>query len=157
MDILKKIEDILEAPLKAQGYGIVRILMAGNHRRTLQIMIENLDGRNITLEDCENVSKMSSVLLDQYDPISDSYVLEISSPGLDRPLVKPLDYQRFIGHDVALKLNRLIERRKNILGRIENASETDVTLSLKNEKQEQTTVTICYVDIRSAKLYVKFD
>lgn len=157
MDILKKIEDILEPSLKEQGYGIVRVLMAGNYRRTLQIMIENLDGRNITLEDCETVSKISSVLLEQHDPISDAYVLEISSPGLDRPLVKPLDYQRFLGHDVTLKLNRLIEKRKNIIGRLENASETDVTLSLKNEKQELLNITIPYVDIRSAKLYVKFD
>lgn len=157
MDVLKKVENILEDSLKAQGYGIVRVLMAGNYRMTLQIMIENLDGRGITLEDCEAVSRMASVLLDQHDPISERYVLEISSPGLDRPLTKPADFIRFIGHEVAFKLNRLIEKRKNMQGRLDQATETDVTISMGKDNGEEIQVVIPYEDIRSAKLYIKFD
>lgn len=157
MDVLRRVESILEDPLKAQGYAIVRVLMAGNRRMTLQIMIENLDGRGVTLEDCEIVSRVASVLLDQYDPISESYVLEISSPGLDRPLVKPTDFMKFTGQEIVLKLNRLIEKRKNMQGRLDQATQTDITLSMKKENGEQIQIVIPYEDIRSAKLYVKFD
>lgn len=157
MDIVKKIEGIIAEPLGAQGYDIVRILLGGGRRSTLQIMIENQDGRAVTLNDCEKVSKLSSVLLDQHDPISESYVLEISSAGLDRPLIKPKDYQRFVGHDAVIRVYQLIEKRKILVGRLEVATETDVTLSLKTESNEPTRVVIPYADIRSAKLYVKFD
>lgn len=157
MDIIKKIEMIIEEPLGAQGYDIVRILMGGNHRKTLQIMIENKDGRNISIEDCEKVSRLSSVLLDQHDPISEAYLLEVSSPGLDRPLMKPKDFQRYVGHEATIKTHQLIEKRKIFVGCLETATDTEVSIAVKNEKNEQTIVVIPYNDIRSAKLYVKFD
>lgn len=157
MDIIKKIESIIEEPLNAQGYDIVRILMGGSYRRTLQIMIENKDERPISIEDCETVSRLSSVLLDQHDPISDPYLLEVSSPGLDRPLMKPKDFQRFVGHQATIKTHQIIEKRKVFAGCLVAATEQDVSIAVNNEKNEQNVVVIPYSEIRSAKLYVKFD
>lgn len=157
MDIIKKIEMMIEEPLKAQGYDIVRITIGGNHRRTLQIMIENQDERCISIEDCEKVSRLSSLLFDQNDPIAESYLLEVSSPGLDRPLTKPRDFQRFVGQNVVIKTHKLIEKRKVFVGRLETATETEVSVTVTNEKNEQVVVVIPYNEIRSAKLYVTFD
>lgn len=157
MDVIKKIELILEEPLKGHGYDIVRILLGGNYRKTLQIMIENQDERSITLEDCEKVSRLSSVLLDQHDPISEAYTLEISSPGMDRPLTKVKDYQKYTGREVVVKTYQAIENRKVFVGILESASEETITLVVKNDKGEEGTVSIPYGDIRSGKLYIRFD
>lgn len=157
MDILKKVEEILEPSLTHMGYEIVRIQMSGLKRKTLQIMIDRLDGAGITVEDCEQVSRYSSVLLDQYDPISGAYMLEISSPGMDRPLVKLKDYQRFIGHDIILKTHIAINNRKTFPGKLESASESEVVLTIINSANESEKVTIPFSDIKSAKLHITFN
>lgn len=156
MDVIKKIESILEEPLNGHGYDIVRILLGGNYRKTLQIMIENQDGRGITLEDCEKVSRLSSLLLDQHDPISESYTLEVSSPGMDRPLTKIKDFQKYVGSDVVVKTHQLIDKRKVFVGLLELATEEDIKMLIETDKKEKVHVIIPYTDIRSAKLYVTF-
>lgn len=158
VDIIKRIEDIIEQPLADKGYGIVRILLSGNVRRTLQIMIDRLDNVPVNVDDCATVSRTVSVLLDQYDPIEGAYYLEISSPGLDRPLVKLKDYIRFQGEDVVIKTHQAIDNRKTFVGRLESANETEVTLTLKGEpKQENLQITIPFSDIKSTRLYINFD
>lgn len=157
VDILKKVEELLEPSLTPMGYEIVRIQMSGLKSKTLQIMIDRLDGTGIKVEDCEQVSRYTSVLLDQHDPISGAYMLEISSPGLDRPLVKPKDYQRFLGHDIILKTHLAIDNRKTFHGKLEFASESEVTLAIKNSANKTEQVTIPFSDIKSAKLHVAFN
>ncbi|WP_032113146.1 ribosome maturation factor RimP [Candidatus Paracaedibacter symbiosus] len=158
MDIIKKIEDIIEQPLIDKGYGIVRVLLSGNMRRTLQIMIDRLDGVSVDVDDCATVSRTVSVLLDQYDPIEGAYTLEVSSPGLDRPLVKLKDYIRFQGEEVIVKTHEAIDNRKTFIGRLESATETEITLTLTNEpKQENLHITIPFSDIKSTRLHINFD
>lgn len=158
MDIIKKIEDIIDKPLDDKGYSIVRILISGNIRRTLQIMIDRLDNVPVNVDDCATVSRTVSVLLDQYNPIESAYVLEVSSPGLDRPLVKLKDYIRFQGEDVVVKTHTAIDNRKTFIGQLESATETEVTLILKNEaKHENLQVTIPFSDIKSTRLHINFD
>lgn len=158
MDILKKIEAIIEAPLDAKGYDIVRLLMIGNTRRVMQIMIENKDERPITLEDCETVSRTVSVLLDQHEPISGAFNLEVSSAGLDRPLVKAKDYQRFLGHIVVVKTHVAIDNRKTFHGPISEASDDNVTVAIdKAGEEEQQLIVIPFSNIKSARLYVNFN
>lgn len=158
VDIIKRIEDIIEQPLADKGYGIVRVLLSGNVRRTLQIMIDRLDDISVNVDDCATVSRTVSVLLDQYDPIEGAYYLEVSSPGLDRPLVKLKDYIRFQGEDVVIKTHQAIDNRKTFVGRLESANETEVTLTLKDDpKQENLQLTIPFSDIKSTRLYINFD
>lgn len=157
VDIIKRIEDIIEQPLAEKGYSIVRILLGGNVRRTLQIMIDRLDDIPVNVDDCATVSRTVSVLLDQYDPVEGAYNLEISSPGLDRPLVKLKDYIRFLGEDVVIKTHQAIDHRKTFVGRLESANETEVMLTLQGDSQENLQVTIPFSEIKSTRLYINFD
>src|SRR5258708_12100983 len=86
---------MIEPSLAAMGYGLVRVAMTNGRRATLQIMIERLDELPITLDDCTQISHSVSSLLDVADPIAGGYSLEISSPGIDRPLVPKENYDRF--------------------------------------------------------------
>ena len=158
MDIIKNIEDIIEKPLENKGYSIVRILISGNVRKTLQVMIDRLDNVSINVDDCATVSRTVSVLLDQYNPIEGAYMLEVSSPGLDRPLVKLKDYIRFQGEEVVIKTYNAINTRKTFVGQLASVNELEVTLILKNEpKQEETSVTIPFSEIKSTRLHINFD
>jgi ribosome maturation factor RimP len=157
VDILKKVEEILEPSLTHMGYDIVRIQMSGLKRKTLQIMIDRSDGQGITLEDCETVSRYSSVLLDESDPITGAYSLEISSPGMDRPLVKPKHFQKYQGHEITVKTHLAIGNRKTFYGTLESATDTEITLLARINDKETENLTIPFADIKSAKLHVAFD
>ena len=104
MSIIDKIEEIVTPVITRNGCSIVRIAMHSiGKTKKLQIMIEKLDETPITIDDCEIVSKDVSAILDVEDIIKYRYVLEISSAGIDRPLVKPADFQRFTNKNVVIK------------------------------------------------------
>lgn len=158
MDLLKHIETIISEPLVARGYTLVRVSFTGGNRKVLQIMIERLDDQPITVEDCSTVSRLVSVLLDVQDPIKDPYTLEVSSPGLERPLVKPQDYQRFCGQTVVVTTHQPINGRKRFQGRLTSAAENEITLELlANAKEESAPITIEMDNIRAARLFVDFE
>lgn len=158
MDLNKRIEALIEPPLTAKGYFIVRIQLSGLTRRVLQIMIERQDDGIVTVDDCATVSRLVSVLLDQHDPIEGHYVLEVSSPGLDRPLVKFKDFERFKGCAAMVKTTLPIEGQKKFCGLIQEAVDNNVTLVLQEIKLgEPKQVVIPFTDIRSAKLEIDFN
>lgn len=155
MELCQRIENLITPVIHDDGYAVVRIQNTGNIRKTLQIMIERLDGNNIGIEDCEKVSRLVSPMLDVEDWIADSYVLEVSSPGLDRPLVKPKDFIRFMGHPVSLQTNFSIKNRKKFQGTLEFASETGIRVSLDQPNDDKSTdIELSYSDIRVARLHV---
>lgn len=157
MDLSQRIEKLLEQLLEAEGYGIVRIHISGNIRKILQIMIERIDDASITVEDCEKVSRLVSPILDVEDLMADRYTLEVSSPGLDRPLTKPKHFVKFQGHAVSLQTNYAIKNRKKFQGILDFASETGIKLALNQPNDDQTTeIELSYDDIRSARLEIKF-
>ncbi len=158
MDLLKHIETIIAEPLLARGYTVVRVQLAGGNRKVLQIMIERLDDQAINVDDCSTVSRLVSVLLDVQDPIKDPYTLEVSSPGLERPLVKPQDYQRFCGQNVVVTTHQPVNGRKRFQGRLTSAAENEITLELvEDSKEESPPVTIELDNIRAARLFVDFE
>ena len=120
--ILDKTADIarlVEPVLQAMGYELVRVHYgSGSGRSTLQIMAERLDRRSMAVEDCAEISRSLSALLDVEDPLEEAYVLEVSSPGIDRPLIRPADYQRFAGFEARLELSQPVEGRRRFRGRI---------------------------------------
>jgi ribosome maturation factor RimP len=157
VELTQRIEEIILAPLADKGYELVRIQISGNTRRTLQVMIDRIDGQPINVDDCANASYQISVLLDVTNPISGAYVLEVSSPGLERPLVKIKDYQRFVGHEVVVKTVQAVGNRKTFQGKLESATETAITLLLNEHRSDELlALDIPYEDIRSAHLYVTF-
>jgi ribosome maturation factor RimP len=153
MELCQRIENLIAPVIKDEGYAIVRIQNTGNIRKTLQIMIERLDGVNISVDDCEKVSRLVSPMLDVEDWISERYVLEVSSPGIDRPLVKPDDFIRFTGKPVSLQTNFSIKNRRKFQGTLEFASETGIRVSLDQPNDDKTTdIELSYSDIRTARL-----
>ncbi|MEI8295803.1 MAG: ribosome maturation factor RimP [Alphaproteobacteria bacterium] len=162
MHTTDRIEQLLEPVLTPYGYNIVRVHLSGAQRPVLQIMIEHLDDSAITVDDCTRVSRIVSAHVDVADPIQAAFVLEVSSPGLDRPLVKPKDYQRFCGREVVVVLAMPLQGRKRFLGRLEQATEEEITLIYKADKSKtDETETLLeqkirITDIKTAKLYIDF-
>ena len=119
---------LIEPSLAAMGYRLVRVAMTGGRRATLQVMAERLDDIAMTVEDCAQLSRSVSALLDIHDPIVGSYTLEISSPGIDRPLVRSEDYDRFVGFEAKIELAMPVEGRKRFRGRLAGTVEGTVRL-----------------------------
>ncbi|MGH6931028.1 MAG: ribosome maturation factor RimP [Dongiaceae bacterium] len=112
------IERAITPTLKAMGFEIVRLLWMGRHQPIVQLMIERLDRRGVSVDDCAEVSRAVSALLDIEDPIIGAYTLEVSSPGLDRPLTRPEDYSRFAGFEARLETRAPIAGRRRFRGRL---------------------------------------
>lgn len=129
--LTQKIEEHIEPLVKDLEYQIVRVAFIGAAKtKTLQIMLERLDGAPFTIEDCERASRALSVSLDVIDPISGRYTLEISSAGIDRPLVKPKDFARFEGCFIIAKTFVLKNGRKVFKGVLESSSESGIKITL---------------------------
>ena len=108
------ITEFLKRPIEQLGYELVEVNISGSKNPTLQIMIERKDRNNISLRDCEKVSRSLSTLIDVGDVISDQYTLEISSPGVERKLNSLKDYERFTGQDALIQLRVPINNVKKI-------------------------------------------
>lgn len=118
MDRAMAVERLIAPPLAATGYEIVRVLVMGSHRPVVQIMIERVDRHPVSVEDCVAVSRTVSALLDVEDPISGPYTLEVSSPGIDRPLTRPEHFDRFAGFEAKLETRSAVDGRKRFRGRL---------------------------------------
>ena len=120
--IPQKLEQLIEPALANLGFECVRIRYVGGTgksvRGQLQIMAEPIDLREMTIEDCAIISRHLSAVLDVEDPISDAYQLEISSPGMDRPLTRQKDFARFTGELVKITLKQMLEGQKRYRGRL---------------------------------------
>lgn len=115
------------------GYDLVRIKLSGSTRKTLQIMAERKDLAAMTVEDCEAISRAVSLLLDAEDPIAGAYNLEVSSPGIDRPLSRVGDFDRFKGHEAKLESNRSIDGRKRFRGILQGVMDDHVVITVDGE------------------------
>jgi ribosome maturation factor RimP len=116
---LDAIERLIEPAAKAEGLELVRVkMMGGTSDPTLQVMAERPDTRQLTLEDCARLSRRVSELLDEADPIAHAYRLEVSSPGIDRPLTRLKDYDDWRGHEARIVLAEKLEGRKVFAGEL---------------------------------------
>lgn len=123
MDATDRIERLIAPTLDGMGYDLVRVaLIGGVGRQTLQIMAERRDRVGMTVEDCADISRAVSAVLDVEDPISSSYTLEVSSPGIDRPLTRLDDFTRFAGFEAKVELSAPVEGRKRFRGRIKGVA-----------------------------------
>jgi ribosome maturation factor RimP len=113
MTDIAAIAKLIEPEAKALGFDLVRVAMfGGKSDPTLQIMAERPDTRQLDLSDCEALSRRVSEILDANDPIEEAYRLEVSSPGIDRPLTRPQDYKDWAGFDARIKLTEPLNGRK---------------------------------------------
>ncbi len=114
-DLLRRIEDIVAPTVVGMGFDLVRVSMSRGGG-TLQIMIEPADGRPLDVEDCATMSRALSAVLDVEDPIPNRYTLEVSSPGIDRPLTRPKDYARWAGHLARFETTFPVDGRRRFKG-----------------------------------------
>lgn len=135
--VIQRIDALLRPAVEALGFDIVRIrINAQRGTQVLQIMAEPHGGeREMTVQDCALVSRHVSAILDVEDPISGAYNLEISSPGIDRPLTNAQDFTRHIGHEASVEMEWPVEGRKRFKGEILAVEGDDVRLKL-DEKNE---------------------
>jgi ribosome maturation factor RimP len=150
---MAELEQLFAPSLAALGFDVVRVTMGGAAKtRTLQVMAERKDRRTMTVEDCAEVSRVLSALLDVEDPIQGSYSLEVSSPGIDRPLVRPEDYTRFAGFEARVETRQPIEGRRRFRGRLRGVEDDRVIMNVIDVDDSAVAIAIPLSDIERAKL-----
>jgi ribosome maturation factor RimP len=112
------IEALIAPSLEAMGYRTVRVVFTGGRRATLQVMAERIDDVAMTVDDCASISHAVSAILDVADPIAERFDLEVSSPGIDRPLVRRDDYERFAGFEAKIDVSEPVDGRKRFRGKL---------------------------------------
>lgn len=115
---MARVSALVEQVLEGMGFELVRVKWMSGKRNTLQIMAEPADHSAMKVEDCARISESVSALLDVGDVISEAYVLEVSSPGIDRPLTRPQDFERFAGFEAKIELKSEIAGRRRFRARV---------------------------------------
>ena len=152
-----RIAAIVEPEIEALNFRLVRVQLSGQNGATLQIMVERADGM-IDVGECETVSRALSPLLDIEEPINGNYHLEISSPGIDRPLVRLSDFNTWAGHVAKLETVQMVNGRKRFKGRILSTKDNRVTFCNEvDDGEESNEFTICIEDMASVKLSLTDD
>lgn len=130
------------------GYELVRVAVMGREQPTVQIMAERADGVAMSVEDCEIISRAAGAVLDVEDPIQGNWTLEVSSPGIDRPLTRVKDWNRFAGHQARLEMDVPVDGRRRFAGIILGADSETARLRL----EDGTEVNLTLEHMRRARL-----
>ncbi len=127
-----EVEHLIAPAVVAMGYDVVRVLLSGKQRPRLQIMAERHDGAGMVVKDCVALSRAIEAILDVEDPIAEAYELEVSSPGIDRPLTRAADFERFAGFEAKIETAVPFEGRKRWAGRLLGLEGETVRLETKD-------------------------
>lgn len=125
----RRMAEIVTPVLEDMGYELVRLRLMGGETPTLQIMADKPDG-GIEVDDCAEISTAVSAVLDIEDPIGDAYTLEVSSPGIDRPLTRLKDFEAFEGYEAKLETSELIDGRKRFKGQLAGIEDDEVLINV---------------------------
>lgn len=147
---LPHIEELLEPGARALGYELVAVEMRGGDTSILRIYIDGPDG--ITVDDCAKASRQFGAILDVEDPISNRYTLEVSSPGMDRPLARPEHFKAVVGSDVKIKMATLVNGRRRFTGELVEATDEFAVVEVDGEQTE-----LLYSEMDRARLVPVFD
>jgi len=150
------IAELAEPVLEDLGFRLVRVQIQGRESKIVQIMAERPDG-TITVNDCEAISRQISPLLDVHDVISGSYRLEISSPGIDRPLVRPSDFEDWADYEAKIELSEMIDGRKRFRGRLDGFEDGEVRIEIDLPEIGRTVVGFPVSLVSDAKLVLTDD
>ena len=146
----RRLAEIIQPVIEGMGFELVRLRLQGGKTATLQIMADRPEG-GINVEDCAEISTAVSATLDVEDPLEDAYHLEVSSPGIDRPLTRLKDFATFEGYDARLETNQPIDGRKRFKGVLAGVDGDEVLLNIE-ERGETVTVGLNFDLLSDAKL-----
>ncbi|MBX2855042.1 MAG: ribosome maturation factor RimP [Rhodobacteraceae bacterium] len=147
-----RLAEMLGPSIEGVGFRLVRVRLMGGKRATLQIMAERPDG-TMEVEDCAELSRLISAVLDVEDPIEDAYSLEVSSPGIDRPLTSLADFERYVGFEAKLETRDLIEGRKRFRGPLRGVVDPEqVAIEVEKEAGAREVVALPFDALADAKL-----
>ncbi len=153
MDLKETLAELAGPTLEGMGYELVRVRLSGKERKVVQIMAEPADGRAMTVDDCAEISHALSALFDVEDPIHGAYTLEVSSPGIDRPLTRLKDFETYSGFDAKVETRFPIDGRRRwrgkVLGVSSAAGDTAPQVRLQTEQGD---VSLPFAEIATAKL-----
>jgi ribosome maturation factor RimP len=144
------IDELLQPGAEALGYELVAVELSGGDTSIVRVFIDHADG--ITVTDCAKASRQFSAILDVEDPISNKYTLEVSSPGMDRPLAKPKHFIDVVGQDVKIKMATLVDGRRRFTGELVEANEGFAVVEVDGEQTE-----LLYEDMDRARLVPVFE
>jgi len=147
MQLTDRIEELIAPTVEGMGFSIVRVQLSGKQDLCLQVMVEHQNGSEMVVDDCADVSRAVSAVLDVEDPIDRAYTLEVSSPGIDRPLVKLVDFERFTGFEARIETGMPVDGRKRFRGRLLGTEGDLVRITVDGETME-----VPYPAIARAKL-----
>jgi ribosome maturation factor RimP len=147
-----RLATVVEPVLLGLGFRLVRVRLSGQPAGTVQVMAERADG-SMTIDDCESVSRALSPVLDVADPIDHAYRLEISSPGIDRPLVRRSDFERYAGHRIKIEMSIAVEGRRRFRGMLLGAEREAARVRCDDGDADQgSDVLLPIADMADAKL-----
>lgn len=147
MDLSLRIADLVRPTIEGLGYALVRVQVQGRQRMRVQVMAEPKDDRPMDVEDCATLSRAISAVLDVEDPITGAYTLEVSSPGLDRPLVNLADFERFAGLEARIDVEKPVDGRKKFQGVLRGTDQERVLIEV-----DKAVMALAYAEIVRAKL-----
>ena len=148
---IARLTQLIEPEAKALGFDLVRVKMfGGRDDLTLQVMAERPDTRQLTIDDCADLSRRISDLFDEVDPIEDAYRLEVSSPGIDRPLTRLRDFADWQGHEARINLAAPVDGRKQLTGDLAGVDGDRITIDVRKHMK----MTIGFDQVADAKLLI---
>jgi ribosome maturation factor RimP len=146
----RRLAEIISPVIEDMGYELVRIRLMSGKNTILQIMADKPDG-GIEVDDCAEISNAVSAVLDVEDPILDAYTLEVSSPGIDRPLTRLKDFETFEGYEAKLETAEMIDGRRRFKGELAGVEGEDVLINIENQG-ETVTIGLNFDWLSDAKL-----
>lgn len=152
----RRLAEILTPVIEGMGYELVRIRLMGGKTKTLQIMAERPEG-SIEVDDCAEISTAVSAVLDVEDPIDEAYTLEVSSPGIDRPLTRLKDFATWEGHEAKLETSELIDGRRRFKGELMGVEGDEVLIEIEGPEGAPVTIGLKFEWLSDAKLVLTED
>ena len=151
---LGEVERLIAPSVEAMGFRLVQLSMSGGEQSqpTLQVMAEPLDDGDMNVNQCAELSRAISAILDVEDPVSTAYLLEVSSPGVDRPLIRPEDFQRYTGFQARIEAESPIDGRRRFVGRLQGLNDGLVNIAVTDSDDSVKEFAIPLDTIARAKL-----
>lgn len=146
----RRLAEIIQPVIEGMGFELVRLRLMGGNTKTLQIMAERPEG-GIEVDECAEISTAVSAVLDVEDPIEDNYVLEVSSPGIDRPLTRLKDFDAWEGYEAKIETAELIDGRRRFKGVLRGVEDNDILIEIQNQG-EQVIIGLQFDWLSDAKL-----